>query len=114
MTAFSCLGPLVRFSNDLAARDQECKVMKACLVACVGAWFLCLVEEQLCALITVRPVVERSSGTRVEPFAEAEDGHELVVVLLRRGEIRNANADVVDEAGSSQGVTRSHQPGDGS
>ena len=43
----ACTCPLVRFSNDRSARNQECEVMKARLAACVGSRFLCLVEEQL-------------------------------------------------------------------
>ena len=35
-------------------------------------------------------------------LSEPEDGHEAVVVLLGRGEIRNADADVVDESGPGQ------------
>jgi hypothetical protein len=61
-----------------------------------------LVEEELRAERTVRPVVEGALGAGREPLAKAEDGHEFVVVLLGRGEIRNADPDVVDEAGSGQ------------
>ena len=60
--------PLVCFSDDRAARDQETEVMKARSAARVVAR-LCLVEEQLRACSTVGPVVERSSGACVEPFA---------------------------------------------
>src|SRR4029078_10484039 len=49
-----------------------------------------------------RPLVERSSGASLEPLAEPENGHELVVVLLRDSEIRNADPDVVDESRSRQ------------
>ena len=69
----------------------------------MGSWFLCLVEEELCAPSAVRPVVERSSGAGREPLSEPEDGHELVVVLPGRDEIRNADPDVVDESGSGHG-----------
>jgi hypothetical protein len=62
-----------------------------------------LVEEQLRASSAVGPVVEWSSRARVEPLSEPEDGHEVVVVLLGGDEIRNTDADVVDETGSRQG-----------
>jgi hypothetical protein len=63
---------------------------------------VCLVEEQLRASSTVRSVVERSFGARLEPLSEPEDTHEVIVVPLRRGEIWNAYADVVDESSSGQ------------
>ena len=98
----ACTSPLVCFPNDRAGGDEECDVMKAGLAAGVGARLVGLVEEQLCASITVGPVVERSSRARLEPLAEPEDRHEVVVVLLGRGEIRNADPDVVDKSGSRQ------------
>ena len=39
-----------------------------------------------------------------EPISQPEDGHEVVVVLLGGDEVRNADADVVDESGSEQGL----------
>jgi len=98
----ACTSPLVCFSNDRAARDQECDVVKARFKARVGAGFLCLVEEELCAFITVRAVVEWSAGACLEPFSEPKDGHEVVVIRLGRDEVRNANADVVDKSGLRQ------------
>jgi hypothetical protein len=50
-------------------------------------------------LSTVGPVVQWSFGACLEPLPEPKDGHEVVVVLLGRGEIRNADADVVDKSG---------------
>jgi hypothetical protein len=55
----------------------------------------------------VRPVIEWVAGDSREPFSEPEDGHEVVVVLLRCGEIRNAEADVVDKSGPGHGGTSS-------
>ena len=51
--------PLVRCSDDRSARDQKGEVMKTRFAARVGSRFFCLVEEQLGALSTVGPVVDR-------------------------------------------------------
>jgi hypothetical protein len=64
-----------------------------------------LVEEQLRASVAVWSIVEWSSGASREPFSKPEDGHEVVVVLLGRDEVRNADSDVVDESGSGNGGT---------
>ncbi len=100
--------PPVRIPDDRSARDQEREVMEAWLAARVGSR-LRLVEEQLRAQGTVGPVVERPFGACLEPLAEPEDRHELVVVLLGRGEIRDADPDVVDESGLGHGHPRRRQ-----
>ncbi len=43
------------------------------------------------------------SGAVLNHLAESEDGHEVVVVPLGGGEIKDANADVVDECCARQG-----------
>ena len=68
-----------------------------------------LVEEHLGAPGTVGPVVQRPPG-RCRTIREPEHGHELVVVLLGRREIRNPDADVVDEAGPGQASSARGSP----
>ena len=89
----------MRLPDDRSARNEEREVMEAGVTPRVGG-VLRLVEEQLRPQRSIRPVVERSTGRGRKPLAKPEDGHELVVVLLGRSEIRNADPDVVDEAGS--------------
>jgi hypothetical protein len=79
--------------------------MQARSAARIASRALGFVEEELRAELAVRPVVEGALRAGREPLSKPEDGHELVVVLLGRGEIRNADPDVVDEAGSRQRAT---------
>src|SRR5262245_11379791 len=83
--------------DDRPARDQECKVMEAGLAPRVGTRFVRLVEEQLRPQGAIGPVVEWPGRACVEPFAQPEDRHETVEVLLGCREIRNADPHVVDE-----------------
>src|SRR5262245_29645792 len=94
--------PLVGFPDDRAARNHEGDVLQARPVTRVGPGFAGLVEEHLRASGAVGSVVERAFGARLEPLAKAENGHELIVVALGGSELRNADANVVDEAGQGQ------------
>ena len=100
-------GPFVGLTDDRSARNEECQVMEAGLAARVGSRFLCLVEEQLRASRAIRPIVEWVTRRPLEPLTESKDGHELVVVLLGRLQIRNADPDVVDERRFGQSGTSS-------
>src|SRR5262245_55370842 len=94
--------PLVCVPDDRSAGDEETNVMKARVSARVRSRFVRLIEEQLRAASAVGSVVEWISGLPLEPLPKPEDGHELVVVLLGRFEIRHSEADVIDESGSRQ------------
>src|SRR5262249_56933514 len=97
-----CRRASVRLPDDRPAGDEERQMMEARSTARVGSGVIGLVEEQLRAESAVGSVVERASGDGREPLSQPEYGHQLVVVLLGRGEIRHADSDVVDESGSGQ------------
>ena len=64
-----------------------------------------MVEEDLRAASAVRAIVELSGCGRREACAKPEDRHEFVVVPVGGREIRNADADVVDESGTKATTT---------